>query len=164
MQAAFSILRTTAVVALAVVALGAKAQGLSYSLQCQSIGASPPEPLGDSEGHAISSGDVSCRVEDGPLAGGVMTGTHMYEWNKGTGVTLAGSGIVRKPGATTTYRIDEGRVTLTMVDGKVRGSTGSGKGVYTMAIGTAAALNGKAFTYTTRTTAPGQFLLSVQVQ
>jgi hypothetical protein len=164
MRIVSSVLRITTAVAFALVAVSASGQEKSFSFSCQSVGSSPPEPLGDREGHSISSSMVSCRAEGGPLIGGVLTGTTTYEWEKGAGVLLAGSGIIRKPGATTAYRIIEGKIALIMTDGKVTGSTGSGKGVYTMATGTAATLAGKTFTYSTRPTAPGQFAIDVKVE
>ena len=164
MRIVFKVLRITSTVAFALLALSASGQENSFKFSCQSIGSSPPEPIGDREGHSISSGEVSCRAEGGPLIGGVMTGTSMYEWDKGSGIMLSGSGIVRKPGATTAYRINEAKIALIMTDGKVTGSASSGKGVYTMATGSAASLAGKSFTYSTRTTAPGQFTLDVKVE
>jgi hypothetical protein len=164
MHIASSILRITIGIGFTVLAACANAQGMSYSLSCQSVGSNPPEPLGDREGHSISSGEISCRADGGPLAGGVMTGMTIYEWDKGNGVMLAGSGIIRKPGATSAYRISEGKIALVMTDGKVTGTTGSGKGVYTLATGTAAVLAGKSFTYSTKPTGPGQFALDVKVE
>jgi len=164
MHTTFKVLRTAAVIGFALLAVSASGQENSFKFSCQGVGSSPPEPIGDREGHSISSGEVSCRAEGGPLIGGVMTGTTMYEWDKGSGVMLSGSGIIRKPGATTAYRINEGKIALIVTDGKVTGSTSSGKGVYTMATGSAASLAGKSFTYSTRPTAPGQFTIDVKVE
>lgn len=164
MRIAFNVLRSTTTAVFALLALSASAQENSFSFSCQGVGTSPSEPIGDREGHSISSGEVSCRAEGGPLIGGVMTGSTIYEWDKGSGVLLSGSGVIRKPGATTAYRISEGRIALILTDGKVTASTASGKGVYTMATGSAASLAGKSFTYSTRTTAPGQFSLVVKLE
>jgi hypothetical protein len=163
MRIVSTVLRGTTAVALALLAVSASAQEKSFSFSCQSVGSSPPEPRGDREGHSISSGEVSCRAEGGPLIGGVLTGTTTYEWEKGAGVLLAGSGIIRKPGATTAYRVIEGKIALIVTDGKVTGTTASGKGVYTLASGSASALAGKSFTYSTRPTAPGLFAIDVKV-
>ncbi len=46
---------------------GAFAQsGATAKLYCHAVGASPPEALGDREGHAITVGEITCRVEGGP--------------------------------------------------------------------------------------------------
>ena len=143
MRIVVTVLRVSTAVAIALLAASASGQEKSYSFSCQSVGSSPREPLGDREDHSISLSEVSCRAEGGPLVGGALTGTNTYEWEKGAGVLLAGSGIIRKPGATTAYRIIEGKIALIMTDGKVTGTTASGKGVYTLAIGGAATLAGK---------------------
>ena len=159
-----TVLRITTTVAIALLAVSASGQEkISFSYTCQSVGSSPPEPIGDREGHSISSGEVSCRAEGGPLLGGVLTGTMIYEWEKGAGVLLAGSGIVRKPGATTAFRLIEGKIALIVTDGKVTGTIASGKGIYTLASGSAATLAGKSFTYSSRPTAPGLFMVDVKV-
>lgn len=164
MRIVSSVLRIATAVAFALLAVSASGQANSFGFSCQSVGSSPPEAIGDREGHSISSGEVSCRAEGGPLIGGVLTGKTIYEWDKGAGVLLSGDGIIRKPGATTAYRIIEGKIALIMTDGKVTGTTASGKGVYTMATGTATTLAGKTFTYSTRPTAPGQFAIDVKVE
>ena len=48
---------------------------------CQNVGMSAPEPLGDQEGHALFTGTISCRLPAGPMAGGVLTGTLAWEMN-----------------------------------------------------------------------------------
>jgi len=142
---------------------GAFAQsGATAKLYCHSVGASPPEALGDREGHAITVGEITCRVEGGATDGGVLTGTTIYEWDKGSATMLSGIGVTRKPGATTAYQHTEGKQSLVMTDGKVTGATGSGRGRYTMATGVAAVNNGKTYSYTFRTIAPGQFIVEVK--
>lgn len=130
-------------------------------LYCHSVGSAPPEPLGDREGHSISVSQIACRVEGGLTDGGVLTGTTITEWNKGNGVILSGSGVTRRPGATTAYQHTEGTVALIMTDGKVTGSTSSGRGRMTMATGAASALLGKTYSFTARTVAPGQTVVDV---
>jgi len=134
----------------------------SSRLFCHVVGNSPPEPLGDREGHSISVGEITCRVEGGPGDGGVLTGTTIYEWDKTSGVLLSGIGVTRKPGATSAYQHTEGKIALVVADGKVTGSTGSGRGRTTVATGAAAALSGKAYSYTFKTTGPGQFVVDVK--
>jgi len=100
----------------------------SGRLLCHAVGSGPTEPLGDREGHAIAVSEFACRVEGGPTDGGVLTGTTITEWDKTNGTVLSGVGVTRKPGATTAYQHTEGKTSLTLVDGKVTGSTGSGRG------------------------------------
>jgi len=146
---------STAIVA---IAPSAVAQKITYTLTCQAIGGSAPEPLGDREGHSIQIDDVSCRVDSGPLAGGVLTGMDIWEWDGTNAVSLANNGIVRKPGATAMYENTEAKLSLTITDGKVTGWTASGKGHLKMATGGAAALAGKSCTYTAKPAGPvGQF-------
>jgi hypothetical protein len=49
----------------------------------------------------------------------------------------------RKPGSTLACKETEGKLTLTMTDGKVTGWTGSGRGVNTLATGDWGKLAGK---------------------
>lgn len=150
--------------ALALASAGADAQsGSTVKLHCFSVGnGAPPEALGDREGHAVSVGQVSCRVEGGLTDGGIFTGSTIAEWDKGSAVVLSASGITRKPGAVVASQTTEGKQALVMTEGKVTGMTGSGRGRYTLATGSAASLAGKTFSYTFSTTGPGQFLVEVK--
>jgi hypothetical protein len=125
---------------------------------CMTVGQSGArEELGDREGHAISITTVACRLESGPLDGGLLTGGSIWEWDKTNATMASASGVVRKPGATAVYRYTEGKIALTMVDGKVTGFTGSGKGYWPVASGSAASLGGKSFIWTSKSTGAGQF-------
>jgi hypothetical protein len=128
---------------------------------CQFIGGGPSEPLGDRDGHALRVVQFSCLANAGPLMGGVLTGSTIYELDKGTGVLLTGSGVVRKPGLTAVDILTEGKLMVVMTDGKVTGVTSSGKGNYPMATGSWAALAGKSFTYSSKPTGPGLFEIDV---
>ena len=115
-----------AAIALMAVAPSAVAQESTSTLACQDVGVSAPEPLGDREGHSILTSQTSCRVDLGPVSGGVSTGTDIWEWNGPKAVLLSSSGVVRKPGATVVYLSTAGTLALTMTDGKVTGWTASG--------------------------------------
>jgi hypothetical protein len=158
--------RLSMVIVVAAISLGsagALAQaGATAKLYCHAVGASPPEALGDREGHAIAVGQITCRVEGGVTDGGVLTGMTIYEWDKGSATMLSGSGVTRKPGATTAYQHTEGKQSLILTDGKVTGAAGSGRGRYTMATGAAAVNDGKTYSYTFRTNGPGQFIVEVK--
>jgi hypothetical protein len=141
------------------------AQETTFTFTCQEFGGgSPPEPLGDREGHAISVGNYSCRADSGPLAGGVLTGTGIWEWDKTNAKMISNGGVIRKPGASAGYQITDGKLALTITDGKVTGATGEGAGTYSVAVGDAASLNGKSFTWTTKSTGPGTFQIDVKIK
>lgn len=132
-------------------------------MHCLSIGNSSPEALGDRPGHAISVTEMTCRVEGGPLDGGVMTGTQVYEWDGANGVGKAGFGVTRSPGGKIVYVNTQMTNTLTMTDGKVTGFVVSGRGHYPVATGTAQAFAGKTYSFTTKSTGPGQFVIESTV-
>ena len=143
-----------AALAFAALAPSAVAQENTTVWACQAVPGSPPEPLGDREGHSISVGQYSCRAESGPWAGSVGTGTSIYEWDGPKAVELANSGVARKPGATLAWKGTEGKVTLTMTDGKVTGWTGSGRGTNLLATGGWASKAGTSYTCTWKCVGP----------
>jgi hypothetical protein len=126
---------------------------------CQAIGGGAPESLGDREGHSISVSQVSCRIDSGPLSGGVLTGSSIWEWDGPDAVELIGSGVIRKPGATAAYQESGGKLALTMADGKVTGWTATGRFTFVMATGSAASMASKSFIFSaSQATCPaGQF-------
>lgn len=92
------------------------------------------------------------------MNGGVLTGSITWEWDKTNAVLVSGSGVIRKPGATVVYQDTEGKLELTMVDGKATGWTASGRIRWPIATGDAVALAGKSAAWTSKTTGPaGQF-------
>ena len=124
---------------------------------CSPLGAPAQlESIGDRDSHAIQVTRVNCRTDGGPLEGGLALMTNIWEYDQGTGILLSGDGLVRKPGAMVAFRYTAGTISLTMKDGAVTGWTASGKGVYTMATGSAVALAGKTFSWSGRPTGPGQ--------
>ena len=143
-----------AALAFAAFAPGAVAQENTTVWACQSVGVGSPEPLGDREGHSISVGQYSCRAESGPLAGGVSTGTAMWEVDGPKATLISNSGVVRKPGATLAFKSTEGKLTATMTDGKMTGWTGSGRGANPLATGAWASRAGKSYTWTTKSVGP----------
>jgi hypothetical protein len=148
----------TAAIALSASAPVATAEDLTMTLTCQNVGASPLEPLGDRDGHAISVAETSCRIDSGPMSGGVVTAQDIWEWDKTDAVLLSASGVIRKPGATVVFRDNEGKLSPTISDGKVTGWTAAARGSFPLATGDAAALSGRSYTLTARPTGPaGQF-------
>jgi hypothetical protein len=140
----------------------AVAQEVSYTWTCQDVGTSPPEALGDHEGHSISVGTASCHSDSGLMSGAVLTGTTIWEWKGPNANMLSSNGVIRKPGATAVYQNTEGSLTLTITDGKPTGFTASGKGDEKLATGSLAALSGKPYTWTAKTTGPGLFTIEVK--
>ena len=151
-----------AALAFAVSAPSAVAQEKTAVWECQGVGGSPPEPLGDREGHSISVGQYSCRAESGPLAGSVGTGADMWEWDGPKATQISNTGVARKPGAILAWKDAEGKITLTMTDGKVTGWAGSGRGVNALATGDWAPMAGKSYTWTAKSHGPAsQFSIEV---
>ena len=139
----------------------AMAQSSKYT--CMNVGPNLPEPLGDREGHVVSVADGGCTVEGGLLDGTVQTQHTIWEFDKGAGNILSGDGVSRKPGAAVAYRITAGSLSLLMKDGKPAGWNASGKGVYTLATGAAAALAGKTFTWTAYATSHRTYVMESKV-
>ena len=67
-------------IAFALSAPSATAQEPHGHILCRDVAAFTPEQLGDREGHALSIGQSSCEVTEGPVAGAVQTETNMWEW------------------------------------------------------------------------------------
>jgi hypothetical protein len=149
----------TATIALSATAPNAVAQEITATFTCQGLGSGAPEPLGDREGHTIVVGEYSCRADSGPMSGAVGTGTNIWEWDGPNAVERSDSGVLRKPGATVVWQGTEGKLALTMTDGKVTGWTGSGKGVNVIATGSAASSAGKPYAWTAKSTGPGTFTI-----
>ena len=113
-------MNVAAITLVAAFAPAAVAQDATFT--CQDIGGDAPlEPLGDREGHAISISQFSCRVDSGPMSGGVMTGTGIWEWNGPNAVLVSQHGAIRKPEGTAVFVDTRGTLGLTMADGKVTG-------------------------------------------
>ena len=149
----------TAIVALSAAAPNAVAQENTQTSTCQDVGVRSSEPLGDREGHMISAGAYSCRIDSGPMSGSIMTGSDVWEFDGPNAVMLSDSAVVRKLGAIVVYRGTEGKLALTMVDGKVTGWTAEGKGHLPLATGSAASAAGKSESWTAKSTGPGQFTI-----
>jgi len=103
-------------------------------------------------------------VDSGPFAGGVMTSTNIWEWDKTNAVALSGNSVIRKPGATAVLKAIDGKMSLTVADGKVTGATASGRNTVVLATGSAASLAGKSSTWTAKSTGPGQYTLESKVE
>jgi hypothetical protein len=130
----------------------------TWKTVCTNSGGAAPEPLGR-EGLALSVASATCIADGGPMSGGVVTQNALWESDKGTGTLLSADGVVRKPGSTAAYKLLTGTLNTVMKDGKPAGWTGSGKGVYTLAVGEAASLKGKTFSWTGKATGPRTYVI-----
>jgi hypothetical protein len=165
MNRASPVLRYVGAAALAALSAVAFAQVPPERLYCHSAGYSPPEQLGDREGHSIEVGQYACRSEGGLLDGGWLTGVSIWEYDKANAVLVSGTGITRKPGAGyAAFQQIEGKLALTLSDGKVTGASGTGRSRIVMATGAAAALKGKTVGFTFKITGPGQFVVDVKYE
>ena len=96
--------------------------------------------------------------------GDIWTETIVWEWDKTDASIVESAGVIRKLGGAAVVKITEGSFSLTIAEGKVTGFTGSGRGVFPLAVGTAASLAGKLFTYTVKSTIPpAQFSLEMKL-
>ena len=137
---------------------------VTFKSTCQDVGMSGREPLGDREGHSITVGQYSCKNEGGVEDGSLMSGMVIWEWDRTAAVMLSGNGVIRKPGAFAVYQNFEGKASLTVVDGKVTGLTGTSTGVYKTATGGMAPLAGKSFSSTFKSIGGGQFVIEATIE
>jgi len=136
----------------------------AYRLICQAFGASTREALADRQGHAVTTGGTSCRVEGGPMNGGVTTIAGVSEADGDVSTVLVTHAITRKPGSMVLTVGEAGKSTLVKnAEGKVTGTKGEGRGRYVIAVGDGAPLAGRKYTYTVTTTA-GQPVYTVEVK
>jgi hypothetical protein len=154
----------TSILALAAAAANAMADEVTLTANCAIVGSLSPEPIGDRDGHAIGTEQDLCLDQTGPFAGGVESSHAVWEWNGPTATLLSHAGVVRKPGAMAAVQLTEGKIELTMTNGKVTGATASGKGRWPIATGSAAAYSGKTFTWTSKTVGFNQFSVEVRAQ
>jgi hypothetical protein len=149
--------------AIALLALmpSAIAQESHAKIVCQNIGpaSSGPEPVGDRAGHGISVTQQSCRIDSGPWSGTVLTGTATWEWDGPNAVLISGGDVARKAGATAVSVLTEGKLALTMTDGKVTGWMATGKGRWMVG-----EMAGKSFTFTSKPTSRDEWETDAAVE
>jgi hypothetical protein len=131
---------------------------------CWDLHGPPPEPVGDRPGHSLAYNQVVCRVESGPLAGGLATGDMSWEWDGANSKELTFRLIVHKPGASAVLRGTSGGMALIMTDGKVTGVTGSGRYDYVLTTGSWAPLAGKSETWTFKGLSPQDFSIEGKLE
>ncbi len=140
--------------ALSLAITSAKAQEVNRET-CQQVGSAPQEPIGDREGHAISTQTELCKVTEGPLKGGTRTGYTIWEWDGPKAKLLANQGAVRAPTGFLVYEGGDGTIEMIMKDGKPTGWTASGGGVTsTLATGSVANRLGHPGVWSAKSTGP----------
>jgi hypothetical protein len=123
---------------------------------CKSVDEGAPERIGDREGHMMAIYDVTCSVVEGQPTGGVSTGKVIVEWDKTHATLIAGGGVMRSPGSVFVFENTQEDGDLTVADGKIIGYASAGRGKIIWATGAAATSVGKSYSYTTKSTGPGQ--------
>ena len=123
---------------------------------CQSVDEGAPQRIGDREGHMMAVYDVTCRVVEGQPSGGVSSGKVIIEWDKTHATLIAGGGVLKSPGAIAVFQNMEENGDATVVDGQITGFASSGRGKIIWATGVAASAVGKSYSYTTKSTGPGE--------
>jgi len=158
----WSHIAAAATIAFAAFAPIAVAQEATGTWTCQNVGPNgQTEQLGDRKGHSLSVEPYSCRIDGGPMSGGIVTGTDLWEYDGLKAVRISSSGVVRKPGSVAAWGSGgTGILSLIVTDGKVTGWTASGTGKLVLATGDWAPLAGQSDTWTAKPAAtPGQFLV-----
>jgi hypothetical protein len=133
----------------------------TYRLHCQSIPGARDD-IAAAAGRALIAGGYTCRVEGGPMNGGVTTGSTLGEITGDNYVGFSGGSVTRRPGSLlVTVHSEFGNKTLRDADGKFKDSQGTGRGRYVLATGDAAPYSGKGYRYVTRFAGPGMFDVDV---
>ena len=123
---------------------------------CQSVDDGAPQQIGNREGHMLAIYNVTCRVVEGQPSGGVSSGKVIIEWDKTHAKLIAGGGVLRSPGGMSVFQNLEESGDATVADGKVTGFASSGRGKIIWAAGAASGAVGTSYSYTTKSTGPGQ--------
>lgn len=146
---------------LALAAGGAAAQ--PHTASCINSGSSAVEPLDGASGHALQVVTLTCVHSGGAVDGAVSTLEAIWEVDMASSKLVSAHAVARKPGALAAYRITEGVLQPVMKQGKPAGWTATGKGVYLVGSGTAAALSGRSFSWMARLTGPRLYAMDFRL-
>jgi hypothetical protein len=127
--------------------------------ECNVVGTTSPEPIGDRSGHGLVSYQFSCLGMDGLLKEAVYSAIHVSEWDGPQGTFLLAGGIHRSAGGFAVTQMLEGTGSVVVKDGKRISSTSSGKAIFKFGSGTLAALSGKTVKFTSKSTGLNRFEL-----
>ena len=128
--------------------------GMIGRYECSIIGLPMQDPVGDRTGHMLVTVQYSCFGVDGLLKGTVHTVSSVSEWDGPQGTFLIGGGTQRAPGGLAVTQITDGTASVIKPGG---GTESKGTGVFKFASGTLAALSGKSFKFTTKSTGDLRF-------
>ena len=127
--------------------------------ECNVVGNGSAEPLGDRDGHSLTSIQFSGVGIDGLLKGAVYSAINVSEWDGAKGAFLLAGGTHRSAGGFAVTQMLEGAGSVVMKDGKPAGTESSGKAIFKFASGTLAAISGKTVKFTSKPTGVGRFEL-----
>ena len=125
--------------------------------ECNILGASTPEPIGDRASHGLASYQFSCVGVDGLLKGAVYSAMNVSEWDGSKGKLLLVGGVHRIAGGFAVTQMQKGTASIDMKDGKPAGSTGSGKALVKFATGSLTSLSGKSLKFVTKSIGLNRF-------
>lgn len=95
---------------------------------CSVVGAATQDPVGDREGHRITSVQYACVGVDGLLKGALYTESSTSEWDGPKGQYMNGIGVVRAPNGIVVTQVTEGTGSVVMKDGKPMASASGANG------------------------------------
>src|ERR1700744_5445370 len=98
--------------------------------ECSVVGAAVQDPIGDKDGHRLTTVQYSCLGVEGLLKGALYSGSSASEWNGPQGRYFAGGGIIRAPEGLAVTELTEGTGSAITKDGKPAGVDASGKGLF----------------------------------
>lgn len=130
--------------------------------ECNVLGATVPEPLGDRNGHGLLNYQFSCVGVEGLLKGAVYTAVHISEWDGPQGKFLLAGGIHRMPGGFAVTRMQEGAGSVVIQDGKPVGTVSSGTALFNLGSGALSQLSGKTVKFKSQSIAYNRFVLEFE--
>lgn len=96
-------------------------------------------------------------ISGGPFDGSTMTGTNVWEFDKGKARFLSGHGVIRRSDLAAVFEQAEGALVLKVDGGNVVGWESTGAGVFKMASGRVLPFTGRRYSFFARPTGPGSF-------
>jgi hypothetical protein len=146
---------TSSVVAVVFAGLASAVCGETHTVSCYNAGPNPTEAVGDREGHFVQATSLTCREAGGIFDGVITTQNLVWEHDSTGSRLLSGNGVGRKPGGVAAFHYVEGVREPVMQDGKRVAWRIKGKGVFSVAGGNLAPLQGKVFNWMIKGGGPG---------
>jgi hypothetical protein len=130
--------------------------------ECNVLGTTTLEALGDRTGHGLLNYQFSCVGVDGLLKGAVYTAVHISEWDGTQGKFLLTGGVHRMAGGQAVSRMLEGTGSVVHQDGKPVGTASSGTAIFDLGSGTLSALAGKTAKFKSKSIGYNRFALEFE--